>query len=136
MVAVDAENRSENVVGKAWKSPYVVAVIDGATHEVLEILTIDTVVGQVVTSTTVPVTSIANTVKNASGFIVGGNYLRYANFDDVVQAQTTFFGYYGLPLEGYPLTTTQEIEEQRSGTHNFGNGRLPYVLHPVGFVPN
>ena len=134
--AVDAENRSQNVVGLAWKPNYVVAVVDGATHEVLETLAIDSVLGGVVTTSTAPVTAITNTVKNSAGFIVGGHYLKYANFSEVLQAQTTFFGYYGKPLIGYPVTTTQEIEEQRSGTHNFDNGRLPYVLHPVAFVPN
>lgn len=132
----DAENRQENVVGKAWLSGYKVGLYSGSDHSLIEELEIDDISGQVITFKSNIVNSVLNTVENSAGFISDGHYLKYLDFDNVKQSQTTYFGYYGKPLEGYPLTTTEEIEEQRSGSHSFDNGRLPYVLHPIAYVPN
>jgi len=60
----------------------------------------------------------------------------YSNYDVVIDDQTAKFGYFTLPQEGYPATTTAEIEEQRAGLHNFEDDRLPYVLHPKGYIPS
>ena len=132
----DAETREKNVVGKAWLTGYRVGIYSGTDHTLIEELEIDTIVGSTVTFKTTPATTILNTVRNTAGFISGGHYIKYLDFDKVRQAQQNFYCFYGRPIEGYPLNTTQEIEEQRSGTHSFANGRLPYVLHPVNFVPN
>src|SRR5205085_9365018 len=112
--SIDAENRSANLVGKAWKPGYKVGLVNAHTHEIEETLTIDTVVGDVVTFTTTPTITIAPTLKNSAGFFVSGHYLSYSNYDLVVQEQTTKFGYFTKPMEGSPVTTTSEIEEQRA----------------------
>lgn len=132
----NAENRQKQVVGKAWQTGFKVGLYSGVDHSLIEELEIDQVSGQTVTFKSNILTAVENTVRNTSGFIVGGHYLKYMDYNKVKQPQQIFHGYYGKPLEGYALTTTAEIEEQRSGLHNFDNGRLPYVLHPVDFVPN
>ena len=130
----DAETRTHVTTGLAWLSGYKVALVDGSDHSKVEVLTIQSVLGQVVTFVEDIVASVTITSKNSAGFTDSGHYLRYANYDEVINDQTTRYGYYGKPDEGYPQSTTEEIEEQRANKHNFDNDRLPYLLHPKDFV--
>lgn len=132
----NAESRNKPVVGNAWAGGYKVGLYSGVDHTLIEELEIDLVAGNTVSFKSNILTTVENTIRNVSGFIVGGHYLKYLDFNKVKQAQQSFYGYYCKPIEGYALTTTEEIEEQRSGSHSFDNGRLPYVLHPVAFIPN
>jgi hypothetical protein len=130
----NAETRTDSVVGNAWNPDYKVALIDASDHSIVEILTIASVSGDQVNFTENIVTSVVNTVKSSAGFSTSGHYLRYANYDEVTAAQKTFFAYFGTPEEGYPESPTVEIEEQRAGKHDFFDGRVPYLLHPIGFI--
>lgn len=132
---VDAETRTALIVGLAWKPGYNVAVVDGATHEILELLEIESVLGQVITFTTNIVTTIVPTSKNLAGFTTGGHYLRYCDYVDSTALQKSHYSHYGAPTASYPASSAQEIEEQRAGTHNFPDARIPYILYPLAFVP-
>lgn len=132
--AVNAENRTDPLVGQAWKPSYKVALVDASDHSVVEILTIESVVGDQVNFIEDIATIVGNTVKNSAGFSESGHYLRYANYDEVTAAQKTYYSYFGNPEEGYPVSSTIEVEEQRAGQHNFYDGRVPYLLHPIDFT--
>ena len=130
----DAQTRVSTDTSFAWQHGYKVSVIDGATKELLETLTIDTVVGDTITFEENIQTVLSPTVKNVSGFITGGHYLEYSNYNDILVEQRGFYGSYGRPLSNYPTTRTQETEEQRGGVHSFDDGGKPYVLYPSGYV--
>lgn len=132
--AQTAETRSDVTVGLAWNPLYLVSICDGATHDVVETLIIDHVTGGNVYFTMNPVTTILPTVKNVAGFITGGHYLQYANYDNLTVDQRKFFGSYCKPLTNYPTNRTQEIEEQRSGLHSFADGGVPYILYPLAYI--
>jgi len=129
------EVRSSGIGGLAWKEGYKVAFVSGTTHEIIETREIIDVSGNAIQFDQAPGFGVANTVKNSAGFIVGGNYLKFASICDVAQDQSAFYTHFGKPSAGYPTLQTEEIEEQRAGLHNFDTGRLPYVLHPLGFIP-
>jgi len=133
--AIDAENRQEISVGKAWVGGYKVGLYSGIDHTLIEELEIDNIAGPTVTFKSNIASTVENTIRNSASFISDGHYLKYLDFDKVKLEQTTKFGYYGKPIEGYSLTTAEEVEDQRAGKHTFDNGRLPYVLHPLNFVP-
>lgn len=131
----NAEARQSTQVGKAWLAGYKVQIIDASDHSIVEENEILSVSNDVITFVNNFSTSILNTVKNSAGFITSGYYLQYSNYDIVIDDQTRKFSYFTKPLEGYPNSTSQEIEEQRSKLHNFEDKRLPYVLHPKNYVP-
>lgn len=133
---VDAENRQELSVGRAWDTSYKVGLYDGATHELVEELEIQTVSGQIITFNSDISATVLNSVKNSAGFFNGGHYLKYLNFNSLKQVQTSLYGNFTKPIDGYPTTATQELEEQRGGSHSFDDGRVPYVLHPKDFTPS
>lgn len=130
----DAETRSSMDAGLAWTTNYKVALIDGATKAVLQTLTIASVVGQVVTFVEDIDVAVVNTIRNVAGFITGGVYLQYANYDELTNGQRLIYGSYAKPVSNYPSSRTQELEEQRAGVHSFDDGGIPYVLYPTGFV--
>jgi hypothetical protein len=130
-----AQFREASQVGKAWNKNYVVSIIDGTTHLEVETLIIDNVNEGTIVFTTPIQTEVIPTIRNSAGFIVGGHYLKYASYDKVIEAQTKRFSYFTRPYEGYPVTTTEEIEEQRAGKHNFEDQRIPYILHPKEYIP-
>jgi hypothetical protein len=132
----NAESREAQVVGKAWKIGYKIGIFSGVDHSLIEELEILEVNGQIITLTSDIVSPVLSTIRNSAGLVSGGNYIKYLPFDGVIQDQTTFFGYFGKPIEGYPLSSTAELEEQRSGKHSFDNGRLPYVLYPKEYSPS
>lgn len=132
--SINAQSRNTLIVGNAWQSGYVLSVVNAATQLVEETVTIDTVIDDKITLVASNIT-ITPSVKNSAGFFVSGHYLRYGSYDLVVDDQTRKFGYFTKPQEGYPSTTTTEIEEQRAGKHNFADDRLPYLLHPKGYIP-
>lgn len=134
--ATQAEFRDNSVVGRAWRSGFMVEIVDAATEEAVELLEIDSVVGQVVFFTTPIQTSIVPAVKNVAGFIVSGHYLRYAEYNDASALQKASFCFFGSPTTAYPTSSAQEVEEQRAGTHNFPDGRIPYILYPKDFAPS
>ena len=134
--AIDAENRQNPVTGLAWPPNAFIDIIDAATQLILETKQIESISGDEITFTENLTTTIVLPTKNAAGFFNAGHFIRYSTFDKVTNDQTTKHCYFGPPQEGYPSTTSDEIEEQRASKHNFSNGRLPYVLHPVGFVQN
>jgi len=129
------ETRSSAIGGLAWATDYQVSIINGTTQATVETRKITGVSGNVITLDAVPGFSVLNTIKNTAGFISGGHYLKFAPLSDVAQAQSAFYTHFTKPTTGYPSIQTEEIEEQRSGAHNFDNGRLPYVLHPIAFTP-
>jgi hypothetical protein len=129
----DAETRASLTTSFAWQHAYKVSIVDGATKEILETLTVDSVTGDTITFLETIQTVIVPTVKNAAGFITGGHYLEHAAYNDLIIEQRGYYGSYTRPLTNYPITRTQEIEEQRAGQHSFDDGGAPYILYPVGF---
>lgn len=129
-----AELRTDGTVGQAWAPRYNVGVYDGVTKECLETLTIDTVIGQIVSFTSVPVTSITGTTFDGDGFISGGHYIQYSPYMTVSLAQKDIYASFTKPVDLYPSSKTQELTEQTSGLHNFSDGRTPYVLYPEDYI--
>ncbi len=132
--AEDAETRTAASTGLAWKPGYRVALVDGETKEILQTLTIDGVAGGIVTFVEDITATMSNTSKNGAGFITGGVYLSWANYDATTEAQKALCGSFSNPSSAYPTSKTREIEEQRSGAHNFDDGGIPYVLYPNNYV--
>lgn len=132
---MDAESRQTASVGLAWAEGYFVAIVDGATHEVVETIEISSVSGQDITFTAPISTTVVPTVRNAAGFITGGHYLRYSEYSFASDLQKQKFCYFGRPETSYPPNSAQEIEEQRAGSHSFPDGRVPYILYPEAFAP-
>lgn len=132
----DAETREAVVVGKAWQSGHKLGLFSGSDHTLVEVVEVDQVTGDTISLKEVLVTAVQATVRNSAGRISGGHYLKHIDYGQAKQPQKDFYAYFGPPLEGYPDTTTEELEEQRAGIHDFADGRLPYVLHPVNFVPS
>lgn len=131
----NAENRTAPVVGKAWLPGYRVAIIDAITQAAVEHPTISSVVGQVITFTENLAAPVVPSVLNSAGFVVGGYYVKYANYEFTSADQKDDYAYFGRPEVGYPTSGSQEVEEQRAGLHSFEDDRQPYVLFPAGFVP-
>jgi len=131
----NAEDRLETSVGNAWVAGYRVEVVDTADMTVQATLTILSVSGQVVTFTANHGLTIQNSVKNLSGFVTTGYILQYAKFGSDQVTQKGIYAYYGRPEVGYPASASAEVDEQKSGAHNFDDGNLPYVLHPKDFIP-
>jgi hypothetical protein len=132
----DAETREAPIVGKAWLADYVIAIVDASTHEVVETAVIQSVSGGTITLTDDMSITPSATTYNSAGFITGGHYIRYADYDEVTEAQKTNWCFFCKPVSGYPASSTLEAEEQRAGLHNFDDGRIPYVLHPEDYVPS
>jgi hypothetical protein len=132
--SINAESRSHSYIGKAWKAGFKLSVIDATTHQMIQTVTIVSVIGDKITVDE-DLLALLPTVKNGAGFIVSGHFLKYASYDKVIDDQNRFCAYFTYPQEGYPTTTTKEIEELRSGKMNFDDQRLPYVLHPAGYIP-
>ena len=135
-LGIDAQSRQNNRVGKAWLAGYVIGIYDGATHELLELCTINSILTNTITVVDVLVNTIVPTAYNSSGLIVGGHYIKYAPYDSVIQDQKTKFAYFTKPIDGYPSTTSKEIEELRAGKHKFEDQRLSYVYHPSDYIPS
>lgn len=130
----NAEQREKMVVGKAWATGYHISFVEAETRDQVQTVEIESVVGNVITVKEDLTFTGIPTEKNSAGFISKGHFIEYASFDQVKDEQRTNYAYFARPIEGYPLSTTDEIEEQRSGLHNFENGRLPYVLHPKDYI--
>lgn len=133
---INAQSREKAIVGLAWKNNFVVGIYDGATQQLLETKTILSVLNQTITFTEDLITTIVPTQYNSSGLIIGGHYLKYANYGDVDQLQKAYIAYFCKPIEGYPTTTTKEVDELRAGKHKFDDQRLSYLYHPKDYVPN
>lgn len=134
VLGANAETRTATSTSFAWQHGYKVSIIDGATKEILETLTIDSVSGDTITFLEDIQTVITPTLKNVAGFITGGHFLEYAGYDDLIVEQRGFYGSFTRPLTNYPTSRTQEIEEQRGGQHAFADGGAPYILYPIGFI--
>lgn len=132
---MDAESRLAGTVGKAWANGYRVAIVDAATQTVVETKEILETSGQWVEFTEPLSAPITLPVKDAAGFIVSGHYLRHADYDQTTSAQKANFCHVGNPVTAYPTSSSQEIEEQRSGAHNFPDGRVPYIAFPEAYSP-
>lgn len=133
---IDAQSRSDNRVGLAWKPGYVVGVYDGATQQLIETKVIQSVNTHTVIFTEPFDNSILATQFNSSGLIVGGHYIKYADYASVPQDQKAKFAYFTKPIEGYPNTTSKEVAELRAGKHKFDDQRLSYVYHPYDYIPS
>lgn len=132
---INAQNREHFQTGLAWKPKYKLGIVNAATHEIEEVVEIESVLGNTITLVSAPTIAVTPSVKNPAGFYISGHFLKYAPYDQVVQEQNKEYGYFTKPYEGYPATTTAEIEDQRAGKHNFEDQRLPYLLHPKGYIP-
>jgi hypothetical protein len=132
---IDAQSRTNPNVGKAWSPGFVIGIYDGATQELVELCTIDSVLADTITVVNNIVTTIIPTVYNSSGLIVGGHFLKYATYENTVQAQKVKFGYFTKPIDGYPTTTSKETDELRAGLHKFDDQRLSYIYHPFDYIP-
>jgi len=132
----DAETRNHAVVGKAWENGYFVDVVDGSNHEVLGTFKVLETIGNQLKFENVVPFSIVATEYNSGGMIVGGMFLKYPTYLQTNKNQKDTFAHFGKPIEGYAASTTEEIENQRAGLHNFSDGRLPYVLHPQNYLPS
>lgn len=130
----NAETRTASPAGLCWVPTYAVAIMDGATKEVLQVLTIQSVSGDTITFNEEITATVSATTRNVAGFITGGTYLSYAPYDDLVALQKASFASFSNPLDSYPGTRTEEIDEQRAGVHNFNDGGTPYLVYPLGFT--
>lgn len=129
----DAETRMSGSVGLSWTPGFVVDIVDGATKEVLQTLTVSSVVGQEVFFSEDISVSLTTTVKNVAGFITGGHYLQHSTYNSISESQKQKYASYSKPTSNYPTSKTQELEEQRGGNHNFDDEGIPYVLYPEAF---
>ena len=129
-----AEQRSAPVVGRAWAPGYRVAIVNAATYQTEQILTIDSVSGAVITFTEALTGSVTPTLRNSAGLIVSGHFLRYAEYGETSADQKQFFAYFASPETGYPINSSLEVNEQRAGSHNFPDGRQPYLLFPEDYT--
>lgn len=132
--AVDAETRTSVSAGLAWAPGYRVALVDGSTKEILQTLTIDSVSGAVVTFLEAVTATVTATTDNTAGFITGGVYLQYSNYEDMTEIQRGLYASFCKPVSSYPTSRTQELEEQRGGVHNFDDGGLAYVFYPEDYL--
>ncbi len=132
---INAQLRTDSIVGKAWKQGFKVDLIDGLTQEVVESKEILSVIGNTITFVNNLNNLILPTVRNSANYIIGGHYLRFSSYNLSDQTQTAQFAYFSKPIDGYPTTTSKEIEELRAGKHKFDDGRLSYVLHPFDYIP-
>ncbi len=130
----NAETRADAGARFAWVAGYKVAIVDGTSKEELQVLTIASVSGQVITFVEDITVSITNTTKNTAGFVDGGHMLQYSNYTVVDQLQKDIFGSFGRPAGAYPNTKTKELEQQRAGDHNFADNSSPYILYPILFT--
>lgn len=131
---LDVEHRSAGVAGKCWLPTHRVALVDGATKEVIQTLTIQSISGQVLTFAEELDVTPTPTVTNSAGFVIGGHYIQYASYDKASSIQKAQFASYSPPVDNYPSTNTFELEEQRSGKHNFADGGVPYLIYPIDFT--
>lgn len=129
----DAETRDNGDGVLAWVPGYLVSVVDGATQAVLQTLTIDSVSGGIITFTEPLAVAASNTIKNGAGFVIGGTYLKYAPYDSQTAVMKAIYASFGPPNDNYPTSKTQELEDQRSGAHDFADAGLPYVLYPSAY---
>lgn len=132
---MNAESLETPTVGKAYSTGYILGLYNGLDHSLIEMIEIDQVSSSEITFKTNFLNTVLPTVLNEDGIIIDGHYLKYVDFYQAREEQKKNFCFFGNPTVGYPLTTSQEIEEQRAGLHNFENGRLPYVLYPFFYLP-
>jgi hypothetical protein len=132
--AMNAENLETDAAGLAYQPGFKLAVIDPVTQAQIQLLTIDSVSGSRITFEETLDPAVVATVIGGSGFPEGGTYLEYAKYTDAVQAQRNVFGFITRPTTSYPISKTQELEEQRGGLHSFDDGGKPYVFYPEGFT--
>lgn len=120
----------------AWQPGYAVDLYDVATKQVVQTLTIDSVSGARVTFSEDLTTSPTSTVRDSSGIATSGHILQYATYGSLIENQKKVFASFGKPVDTYPTSRSQELEEQRGGVHNFADGGLPYILYPIAFNPS
>ncbi len=131
---VQAYARQNSLAGQSWEAAFKVDLVDGATKSIIQTLTISSSLAQQVSFIEDVSVTIIPTIKNAAGFIVGGHYLQYSTYPNLTNRQKQFYASLSKPTINYPTSRTQELEEQRSGAHNFDDGGIPYVLYPSSFV--
>lgn len=130
----NAQTRADTLLNKAWVPGYKVDLIDAATKDVVQTLTIDSVSGSVITFVEDFTTTPTATTFNAAGFASGGNFIQYSTYENLTQSQLQLYASFGKPSTNYPTTHTDELQQQRSGAHNFDDGGQPYVLYPEDFL--
>lgn len=131
---VNAEDRVDPEIGSAWKVGYKVEFVDAETREIIFATTITDVTGDsLYFSETIPA-EVVPTVVNAAGLAGSGCFIRYPRYTETLKEQKDLYTYVGKPIDGYPDSSTTEIEEQKAGAHNFDDGRLPYILHPIDYL--
>lgn len=131
---MDAESLSTDAAGLAYQPGFKLAVIDPVTQAQVQLLTIDSVSGSRITFVETLDVAVVVTVIGGSDFAEGGTYLEFASYPDAIFPQRKVFASITRPLTAYPVSKTQEIEEQRGGLHSFADGGLPYVFYPEGFT--
>ena len=131
---LNAEQRVDVEVGAAWKVGYKISFVDAETREIIFSSIITSVLGSTVTFADDFPAEVVNTIKNVADIAIGGCILRYPTYTETIKEQKDLYTYLGKPIDSYPDSSTNEIEEQKSGLHNFDDGRLPYILHPIDYV--
>lgn len=131
--SMDAEHRTYSPIGLVWTPGYKCALVDGVTKETLQTLTIASVSLGVVTFVET-IVGASNTTKNGAGFVNGGTFLQYADYDNLTSVQRALFASFSPPTAAYPTSGSAELTEQQGGLHDFDDGGLPYVLYPIGFT--
>lgn len=129
-----AQDETHAIAKKAWIPGKKVDIVDGVTKDILQTLTVFSVVNNTITFEEDITVTITPTVQNAAGFISGGVYLQYSTYVDASLDQRNKFASFTRPTVNYPTSKTQELEEQRGGVHNFDDGGVPYVLYPNEFT--
>lgn len=120
--------------GIVWKAGVVVDVIDKATYDVVQTLTILSVSGQTITFTENLGFTPVNTVLNGAGFIASGHYLQFTSYDNSTISMKKVYASFGNPTGAYETNSSQELLDQQAGLHNFDDGGVPYVLYPADFT--
>jgi hypothetical protein len=131
-----AEQRKDALNNYAWVPGYKVDLIDGASKAVVQTLTIASVSAGVITFLENFTTAPTSTTSNLAGFIIGGNFIQYSTYDNLIAVQKKLYASFGKPTTNYPTNHTQELADQRSGANNFADNGQPYVLYPRAFLSN
>jgi hypothetical protein len=129
----DAATRNDGEGLYAWVVGHKVALYNNATKVEDQVLTIASVVGQVVTFEEPIASPVSLTTLNTAGFGSAGHSLRYSNYVESTAAQKDIYAFFTKPLDAYPTSRAEELAQQRSGAHNFSDDGLPYILYPVAF---
>ena len=125
---VNAELRIDPNAGPAWGIGYTVALVDGATHQILETNVVQSLNGSEIIFQNPWTSTISPTVTEDGTIITGGTYLSYATYDIATAEQRANFSYISRPISNYPQTLALEQSELVTGAYDFDDNTGPYIV--------